>query len=102
MQTTLKKTVRLSGGEEGLINVFHLLGDKTRFKIFKLMLTDRELCVSEVAGIIGVSVAAVSQHFRIFELVGLVNKHRYGQMICYTLKEDDPLVKNLVKLSQNK
>lgn len=79
-----------------MINVFHLLGDKTRFKIFKLLLSKKEYCVSEIAEKVGISVPAASQHFRIFELVGLVDRLRYGQMICYVIKKDDPLVKKLV------
>lgn len=56
------------------------------------------MCVSEIAEALDISVPAVSQHFRIFELVGLVDKTRYGQKICYTLKSDDQLVQELVRI----
>lgn len=78
------------------------LSDKTRYKIFKILLSKEEFCVSEVAEKVGISVPATSQHFRIFELVGLVDKKRYAQMVCYVLKEDDVLVQDLVKLIKNK
>lgn len=76
----------------------HVLGDKTRFKIFKILLSGNEMCVTEIAEALEISVPAISQHFRIFELVGMVDKTRYGQKICYSLKSDDALVRNLVQV----
>lgn len=86
----------LTRSEEQLVNVLQLLGDRTRYKMFKILLSKEEFCVSEVADKVGISVPAASQHFRIFELVGLVDKRRYGKMICYVLKKDHTLVKKLV------
>jgi ArsR family transcriptional regulator len=96
---TKKKSVQLSKDEERLIFAMNLLGDKTRFKIFKLLMANKEMCVTDIADELNVSVSAVSQHFRNFELVGLVDKERMGQKICYMLKADDGLVKELVKVA---
>lgn len=93
-----KKKLTLSSAEERLIFVMQLLGDKTRYKIFKLLMTHDEMCVTDIADEIGITVSAVSQQFRNFELVGLVDKERMGQKICYMLKNDDILVAALVKL----
>lgn len=86
--------------EERLIHAMQLLGDSTRYKIFKLMQSDKEYCVSEIASKLQISSSAVSQHFRNFEMLGLVRKQRYGQKICYALKADDQLVENLKHLSK--
>ena len=86
--------------EKRLVHAMQLLGDSTRYKIFKLMLSDRELCVSEIAESLNISPSAVSQHFRNFEMLDLVDKHRYGQKICYALKKDDMLVNDLKKISK--
>lgn len=93
-----KKPIQLTKDEERLIFAMNLLGDKTRFKIFKLLMTHEEMCVTDIADELNVSVSAISQHFRNFELVGLVDKERMGQKICYMLKADDGLVKELVKV----
>lgn len=88
--------------ENRLIHTLQLLGDKTRFKIFKLISTHQDLCVSAIATELNISPSAVSQHFRNFEILGLVEKERQGQKICYILREDDELVcelKQLMKLS---
>lgn len=91
-----KKSVKLSSQEERLIFAMQLLGDKTRFKIFKLLMSHEEMCVTDIAEELGISISAVSQHFRNFEQVGLVDKERMGQKICYMLKNDDDLVAELV------
>ena len=88
----------LSDQEERLVNTMHVLGDQNRYKMFKLLVSGKDMCVTEIADTLGVSVPAASQHFRIFELVGLVDKKRHGQKICYGLKTDDPFVIKLINL----
>ena len=88
-------SVALNLQEQRLVHAMQLLGDSTRFKIFKLLTTGDELCVSEIAERLSISPSAVSQHFRNFELVGIVGRERFGQRICYVLKKDDELVNEL-------
>ncbi len=92
------KPIKLSTGEERFVSAMQALGDKTRYKIFKILLSGKEMCVTQIAEAVGISVPAVSQHFRIFEFVGLVEKNRYGQKICYILKKDDQLIQRLVQI----
>lgn len=98
MKLLKKRPVKLNLHEERMVNTMDALGDKTRFKMFKILLSGKELCVSEIAEALDISVPAVSQHFRIFELVGLVVKKRDGQKVCYTLKTDDALVRELINI----
>ena len=91
-------SVILSKPEEKMIFALQLLGDSTRFKIFKLLTQDNELCVSEIAQQLDISVSAVSQHFRQFEMLGIVGKERMGQKICYCLNKQDNFVDQLKKL----
>lgn len=93
-----RKTPLMTDAEERLVFVMQLLGDKTRFKIFKLLHSKQEMCVTEIADSLGVSVSAASQHFRSFEMLGIVDKERKGQRICYLLRTDDPLVHTMTKL----
>ena len=97
-----KPVLKLYNKDQKLIKAMQLLGDKNRYLIFKLILTNKELCVSEIAGQLDVSIPAVSQYFKMFELVGLVERNRMGQKICYELKENDPFVKQLVEFIQTK
>ncbi len=97
-----KSKVQLSTSEERFIRAMQILGDKTRFKIFKLLMTNDEMCVTDIAEELDITLSAVSQHFRNFEMAGLVDKERMGQKICYMLKDDDDLVDELVELAMKK
>lgn len=90
--------MQISKDEERLIFAMQLLGDKTRYKIFKLLMTREEMCVTDIAEELDVTVSAISQHFRNFELLGLVDKERMGQKMCYMLKAEDYLVKELAAM----
>ena len=90
--------VTLTTTENRLIHTLQVLGDKTRFRMFKMLSADSDLCVSEIASQLDISVSAVSQHFRQFELLGLVSKKRHGQRICYELSTDDTFVHALTDI----
>lgn len=94
----MNTVVQITKDEDKLVHTMHLLGDKTRYKIFKLLLTDERMCVSEIAGSLNISVSAVSQHFRSFEMIGLVNKERVGQKICYEICNDDEFINKLQEI----
>lgn len=68
-----------------LSDIFSALGDANRLKIIKLLASDRDLCVSEVASEVGITVAGISQHMKILEKAGLVVPQRKGQKICYRI-----------------
>lgn len=102
MKLFTKKPVKLSADEERLIHAMQLLGDKTRYKLFKLLILRDEMCVTDIATDLNITASAVSQHFRNFEMVGLVDKERMGQKICYMLKANDALVKELVSVINKK
>lgn len=96
-----QQSTQLTSQEERLVHAMQLLGDKTRFKLFKLLMNSQQMCVSELASELHVSPSAVSQHFRSLELVGLVDKERDGQKICYLLT-DDGLVDRLKAIINSK
>lgn len=83
---------------EQLPFMFNALADTGRFRIFKLLLGRDDLCVTDVANVLGISVPAASQQLRIMELSGLVKKERMGQMMCYCVRGNDPLVKSIIKI----
>lgn len=88
-------------GSPRLLPVFAALSDPGRFRIFRLLSQQQqhELCVTDVARVLQVSVPAASQQLKVLELSGLVRKQRVGQMMCYALKRDTPLVRSLMRLT---
>lgn len=81
-----------------LVDVFSLLGDKNRFLIIKLLVEQGEMCVTDLANVLEISVSAVSQHLRILEMSKMVEGERMGQMMCYKPKIDDPNIKKIINL----
>lgn len=98
MLTTRNTSSSLSSTDKRLVRVLQTLGDTNRYKMFKILLEKKQLCVSEIAGKLNISVPAVSQHFKTFELVGIVEKERMGQKICYQIKDDDKLLEQLARI----
>ncbi len=88
--------MQLTASEESTVRTLQLLGDATRFKICRLLLAGEELCVSEIAERLQISVSAVSQHFRTLEESGLVTKKRYGQKMCYQLQTNNLIINQIV------
>lgn len=84
--------------DASLLAVLRTLGDTNRFRIFKLLLTHPDLCVTEVAHLLRITVSATSQHFRILEMSGLVRKERNGVRVCYVLEKNIPLIRSVARL----
>jgi len=65
---------------------FSALADPTRLKLVKLLCRQRDpdaLCVNALAGRLGVTQSAVSQHLRVLKAVGLVKGERRGFRVHY-------------------
>lgn len=77
-----------------LANLFKVLADKTRVTIVYL-LSKEELCVCDIAAILGTSVSNVSHHLRVLRASHLVKYHREGRQVFYTL--DDEHVVHIIK-----
>ena len=88
-------------GIERLPFVFEALADGTRLNIFKLLLRHDDLCVTDLANILKISVPGISYQLKLMEMAGLVKKERMGQMICYSLKKNDPVIKKVIKMVED-
>ena len=67
---------------------FSLLAGETRLKILTLLHNAGELCVCDMASILGMSPAAVSQHLSRLRAGGLVTSRRDGMTINYRRTDD--------------
>ena len=79
-------------------DIFKALGDKTRYKLMKLLLERKNICVSELAEEVNISVAGVSQQLKILEQAHLIERCREGQRICYAVDTTSPTNKKLLKI----
>ena len=80
---------------DGLSETFKVLGDDTRLKIC-LALARRELCVSDIAAMLGITDSAVSHQLRLMKTMRLVRHRKEGKMIYYML--DDEHIEELIRL----
>jgi len=67
-----------------LARIMKVLSVPARVRIVEL-LRGRTLCVNALAGRLGVSQSAVSQHLRVMRDAGLVTDHRRGYFVHYRL-----------------
>ncbi|MEX1112339.1 MAG: metalloregulator ArsR/SmtB family transcription factor [Candidatus Andersenbacteria bacterium] len=94
------KKIRSTHIAEGsrLPRIFSVLGDANRWRIFTLLIEYNDLCVTDLANVLEVSVPAVSQQLRMMEMSGLIAKEREGQKICYQVSKNDPVTRVIVRL----
>lgn len=97
-----EKVHRIQGAlqQEDLSRVaqlFKALADENRAKITYALCQDEELCVCDVANIIGSTVATASHHLRTLHKQGIVQFRKEGKLAFYSL--DDPNIKPLLLLA---
>jgi ArsR family transcriptional regulator len=99
---------------KSFLKVMKALSDPNRVKIIKL-LQQKEMCVCELQGALGIAQPTVSKHLKILEESGLVNFQKDGLWVNYFLSagatpyaasilgnlkhwlDDDPEISELVK-----
>lgn len=83
-----KVRAALMGGPivAALAETFKLLGDHTRVRILDA-LSKEELCVCDLANLLGLTASAVSHQLRLLRSVRLVRPRRDGRMVFYALDD---------------
>lgn len=71
---------------QDLAEFFRVFGDATRLKILYVLLCS-EMCVYDIANLIGMSQSAVSHQLRILKQMDLVKNRRDGKTIFYSLAD---------------
>lgn len=70
-----------------LASLLKLFGDPTRARLLHA-LELRELCVCDLAALLGVTKSAVSHQLKMLRLANLVSPRREGQVVYYSLSDD--------------
>ncbi len=77
-----------------LAETFKVLGDPTRMKII-FALSLEELCVCDIANLLGTTKSAVSHQLRVLRNMRLVKYRKDGKMVYYSL--DDGHINHLIE-----
>jgi len=75
-----------------LAELFKVFGDSTRIKIL-CALQQQEMCVCDIAALLGMTQSAISHQLRILKQARLVKYRREGKVVYYSL--DDEHVSNI-------
>ena len=80
---------KLKPGEDykNLASLYKLFGDPTRVKLLHA-LEQNELCVCDLAVLLGVTKSAVSHQLKALRLANLVKFRRDGQIVYYSLADE--------------
>lgn len=71
-----------------MTKLFKAMADDTRMKIAYALCLEDELCVCDVANIIGSSLATASHHLRVLRNMDLAKYRKKGKLVFYSLKDD--------------
>ena len=79
-----------------IAETFRVLGDPTRVRMLDA-LAGGELCVCDIASLVGISESAVSHQLRLLRGMRLVRARRAGRQVFYSL--DDQHIVELLRLA---
>lgn len=88
-EKTLRKVEEKMPPEEelqDLADFFKVFGDATRLKILYVLLCS-EMCVYDIAAMLGMSQSAISHQLRVLKQMDLVKNRREGKTIFYALAD---------------
>ena len=88
----VRKVMQTDGVIKKLAQTFKVLGDPTRTQIL-YALSEDELCVCDLACLLGKTQSAVSHQLRVLRNLDLVKYHKDGKIAYYSL--NDVHIRNL-------
>lgn len=83
----LQKTINFSLEEKDLVRIIRNLSDPTKLKIYLILHKVEEIPVTDLTQILGLTQSAVSHALADLKNLGLIESHRCGQLICYSLSK---------------
>jgi len=70
-----------------LTELFRIFGDSTRIRIL-YVLFEAEMCVCDIAALLGMTQSAISHQLRALKSARLVKGRREGKVVFYSLADD--------------
>jgi len=84
---SVRKTMKPDDTIFKLATFFKVLGDPTRTKIISALLKE-ELCVCDLAALIGTSQSAISHQLRVLRNMSIVKYRKDGRIAYYSLDDE--------------
>jgi len=89
-EDTVEKVRKLMPDDDKLFDLadlFKTFGDSTRIKILYVLL-ESEMCVCDIAQVLGMNTSAISHQLKILKQARLVKFRRDGKTVFYSLDDD--------------
>ena len=86
----VEKVRQVMPGEDTLYDLtelFRIFGDSTRVRIL-YVLFESEMCVCDIAALLGMTQSAISHQLRALKSARLVKSRREGKTVFYSLADD--------------
>ena len=80
-----------------LEKILKALSDRNRLRVVAL-LSEREMCVCELASILGITQPSVSKHLKKLRQAGIILARQSGLWTNYRLSREQPVGKSVIKL----
>ena len=68
--------------------MFKALGDPSRLKVIALLTREPDLCVSDIAKKLNMSISRVSHHLKLLEHLGFVRHRQEGKQVYHSIEDD--------------
>lgn len=86
----IEKSLKDEKGIEDLSKLYKALGDPSRLKII-YVLSKSDLCVCDIALLLGMTQSSISHHLRVLRNLNLVKFERKGKLVIYSLDDEHVL-----------
>ncbi len=90
----------LGARDEDLAELFKVLSEPNRCKMFRAIAKHKRLAVGDAAKILGISMPLASQHLKLLLQGDLLTKVKEGQTVYYSLNKKNPVVQSILKAIQ--
>ncbi|MEE0945516.1 MAG: metalloregulator ArsR/SmtB family transcription factor [Acutalibacteraceae bacterium] len=70
-----------------LADLYKVFGDSTRIKIL-YVLSKAEMCVCDIAGLLGMTISAISHQLKVLKQARLVKFRKEGKTVFYSLADN--------------
>ncbi|MCL6606205.1 MAG: metalloregulator ArsR/SmtB family transcription factor [Paenibacillus sp.] len=77
--------------------IFKVLADQTRLKVAYALCDEEELCVCDVANIIGSTMATASHHLRLLRNMSIAKYRKEGKLVFYSLVDEQ--LKQMIRIA---
>lgn len=82
---------------QDMAQIFKVLADQTRLKVAYALCDETELCVCDVANIIGSTMATASHHLRLLRNMNIAKYRKEGKLVFYSLEDEQ--LKQMIRLA---